>query len=98
MRSPTSLGASRSPRPTAFSASAPTARRSIQPAAWSAARNSPAIFQKPAETLVPHKAPLRTPAASRQFDYEGNWPSSSAAAEPIFRPARPSPTSRAILA
>jgi 2-keto-4-pentenoate hydratase/2-oxohepta-3-ene-1,7-dioic acid hydratase in catechol pathway len=31
----------------------------------------PAIFQKPAETLVPHKAVLQAPAASRQFDYEG---------------------------
>jgi 2-keto-4-pentenoate hydratase/2-oxohepta-3-ene-1,7-dioic acid hydratase in catechol pathway len=31
----------------------------------------PAIFQKPAETLVPHKALLQAPAASRQFDYEG---------------------------
>jgi 2-keto-4-pentenoate hydratase/2-oxohepta-3-ene-1,7-dioic acid hydratase in catechol pathway len=31
----------------------------------------PAIFQKPAETLVPHLARLRAPVASRQFDYEG---------------------------
>ncbi|WP_043336831.1 fumarylacetoacetate hydrolase family protein [Belnapia moabensis] len=31
----------------------------------------PAIFQKPAETLVPHKAVLQAPTASRQFDYEG---------------------------
>ena len=31
----------------------------------------PAIFQKPAETLVPHRATLKAPVASRQFDYEG---------------------------
>lgn len=31
----------------------------------------PSFFQKPAETLVPHRATLRAPAASRQFDYEG---------------------------
>ncbi len=31
----------------------------------------PAIFQKPAETLVPHGARLQAPTASRQFDYEG---------------------------
>jgi 2-keto-4-pentenoate hydratase/2-oxohepta-3-ene-1,7-dioic acid hydratase in catechol pathway len=31
----------------------------------------PAIFQKPAETLVPHRATLTAPTASRQFDYEG---------------------------
>jgi 2-keto-4-pentenoate hydratase/2-oxohepta-3-ene-1,7-dioic acid hydratase in catechol pathway len=31
----------------------------------------PSIFQKPAETLVPHLAPLARPAISGQFDYEG---------------------------
>lgn len=31
----------------------------------------PGVFQKPAETLVPHKGQLRAPIASRQFDYEG---------------------------
>lgn len=31
----------------------------------------PAIFQKPAETLVAHRAALRRPTISGQFDYEG---------------------------
>jgi 2-keto-4-pentenoate hydratase/2-oxohepta-3-ene-1,7-dioic acid hydratase in catechol pathway len=36
-----------------------------------AAPEHPSVFQKPAETLVPHLATLRAPATSGQFDYEG---------------------------
>jgi 2-keto-4-pentenoate hydratase/2-oxohepta-3-ene-1,7-dioic acid hydratase in catechol pathway len=36
-----------------------------------AAPEHPSVFQKPAETLVPHLAPLQAPAISEQFDYEG---------------------------
>jgi 2-keto-4-pentenoate hydratase/2-oxohepta-3-ene-1,7-dioic acid hydratase in catechol pathway len=36
-----------------------------------AAPEHPSVFQKPAESLVPHLAALRAPAASEQFDYEG---------------------------
>lgn len=32
---------------------------------------NPSVFQKPAESLVPHLAALRAPAVSEQFDYEG---------------------------
>ena len=36
-----------------------------------AAPEHPSVFQKPAESLVPHLGALRAPAASEQFDYEG---------------------------
>jgi 2-keto-4-pentenoate hydratase/2-oxohepta-3-ene-1,7-dioic acid hydratase in catechol pathway len=36
-----------------------------------AAPEHPSVFQKPAESLVPHLAALRAPTASAQFDYEG---------------------------
>jgi 2-keto-4-pentenoate hydratase/2-oxohepta-3-ene-1,7-dioic acid hydratase in catechol pathway len=36
-----------------------------------AAPEHPSIFQKPAESLVPHGAELRAPTVSGQFDYEG---------------------------
>ena len=36
-----------------------------------AAPEHPSVFQKPAESLVPHGAALRAPVASEQFDYEG---------------------------
>ena len=36
-----------------------------------AAPEHPSIFQKPAESLVPHGAALRAPTVSEQFDYEG---------------------------
>lgn len=36
-----------------------------------AAPEHPSVFQKPAESLVPHLGTLRAPAASAQFDYEG---------------------------
>ncbi len=36
-----------------------------------AAPEHPSIFQKPAESLVPHGGALRAPAVSEQFDYEG---------------------------
>lgn len=36
-----------------------------------AAPEHPSLFQKPAESLVPHLAALRAPRLSGQFDYEG---------------------------